>query len=149
MSRNATRETDVGVVEAEPVGHARAAVVADEREGVEAERAHQADLVGGHGALGVRRVVAPGGRPRRVAVATEVGGHDRVVLRERRRDEVPHDMGLGIAVQQQDGRAGTTYGSVDAGPVDVEVVVLEALEHTPDYHGRRPGEKVRKGVRRG
>ena len=64
----------------------RAAIVADDRESVEAERAHDLDLIHRHRAL---RVIAWWFSPLRgfaaVAVAAQVCHHDGVVLRETRR----------------------------------------------------------------
>ena len=48
------------MVEREPVRDPAAAVVADHREAVVAERAHQRDQVGGHRPLAVLRVVSSG-----------------------------------------------------------------------------------------
>ena len=53
-------------------------------------------------------------------------GHD---VDEPRCDAVPHDVGLGVAVQQQNRRAVTTHLGVDARPVDVDVMVFPSLEH--------------------
>ena len=64
-----------------------------------------------------------------VAVPAQVGEDHGVPVGELRCDPVPHDVGLRIAVQQQDRRAVTTHLGVDARPVDVDVVVFEVLEH--------------------
>ena len=57
MSSTAARAHALGVVERHPVRHARAAVVADDVEAVEAQRLHDRDAVARHRALGVRLVV--------------------------------------------------------------------------------------------
>ena len=144
----------LGVVEAQPVGDPGAAVVADDREALEAELAHEPDLVGGHRPLGVRRVVGRRGGAGRVAVPTQVGEDHRVPVGEPRRDAVPHDVGLRVAVQQQDRRAVTTHLGVDARPVDVDVMVFPVLEHgtclpPPDEkedRSRRAADADRTGV---
>ena len=64
-----------------------------------------------------------------VAVATQVGGDDSVVLSERGRDLVPHDVGLRIAVQQQQRRAVALDYQVDGNTVDRDAFGLETLKH--------------------
>jgi hypothetical protein len=91
----------VGVVERHSVGHAPTAVVADDREAVMTEGGHRLDLVDRHGPLAVRGVVVRRRGTERRAVARQVGGDDRMPLGEQRRDGVPHQMRLRIAVQQQ------------------------------------------------
>ena len=68
------------MVEAEPVAHAGAAVVAADREALEAQSPHQLDLVPGHRPLGVRLVVGVVVGLRALAVAAEVGGDDGEAL---------------------------------------------------------------------
>ena len=110
MSITARRATRSRMVEREPVRDAAAAVVADHREALVAERAHQRDQVGGHRPLAVLRVVERGRRCRRglgrVAVAAQVGDDEAEVGRQRARDAPPHRVRLRIAVQQQQRRLG-------------------------------------------
>ena len=81
---------------------AAAAVVAGHRELVEAEIAHHDHLVARHGALGVPLVPGAARGLAAVPVAAEVGEDYRVVFGEGGSDVMPHDVGLRIAVQQQD-----------------------------------------------
>jgi hypothetical protein len=114
------------VVQRQAVRDAGAAVVADQLELLEAEPAHKAHLVAGHGSLGVR---LPGGVRigfAAVAVAPQVGQDDSMVLGEGRGDIAPHEVVLRVAVQHEHGRTRPRDGAVDADAVDVHVPVLEA-----------------------
>ena len=82
------------MIERQAVRHPRAAVVADHREALEAERAHHLDLVGRHRALGVRRVIRRARGLVAVAVAAQVGRDDGELARQHRRHAVPHRVGL-------------------------------------------------------
>ena len=90
---------------------------------------HHLHLVEGHDALGVVAVV---GRPARLAavpVAPEVGGHHGEMPRQGAGRLVPDGVGLGVAVQQQQRRAGTAPHELDRLPVGLETKPFEALEH--------------------
>ena len=93
-----------GVVEREAVTHSPAAIMAGETEAGKAERFHRLHHRGGHGALGIGRVVVLRLRHRRPAVAGQVGDHEREMRSERRRHAVPHDIALRMAVQEQERR---------------------------------------------
>ena len=106
------------VVQGHAVGDARAPVVARHGEALEAEFAHHQDLVVGHRALGVGVMGGAAGRLAAVAVTAQVGEDDHVVLGQDGGDVVPHDVGLRVAVQQQDGGARfvAAYQGVDPYP---------------------------------
>ena len=61
-----------------------------------------------------------------IAVAAQVGHHDRVVLGEDGGNIAPREMVLRIAVQQQQRRARPPDGTVDRDALDVYPPVLEA-----------------------
>ena len=90
------------VVEGHPVADPGSPVVADDGELVEAELAHDLDLVCRHRALGVGLVDMAARGLAAVAVAAEVGEDDGVVFGEDGGDVMPHDVGLRVAVEQQD-----------------------------------------------
>ena len=117
MSSEASFEHPLRVVERHAVRDAGAAVVAGDEEALEAERAHDLDLVLGHGAERVVGVVAAAARLGAVAVAAQVGRDDREVLGEPRRDLVPHDVGQRVAVQQQQRRPVAAVAQVDGDPL--------------------------------
>jgi hypothetical protein len=96
----------LGAVKRHPVGHPGAPVMADDRELLEAEVAHHQRLVARHRPLGVALVRRAAGRLAAVTVAAQIGQDDRVVQGENGRDVMPHHVGLRVAVQEQDGRAG-------------------------------------------
>ncbi|MCY1301606.1 hypothetical protein D9M70_512270 [compost metagenome] len=114
-----------GVVGAEPVRHARAAVVAAQRKAREAELRHQPELVLGHGALAVALMPGIARRRRTAAVAAQVGGDHGEVVGQRWRHPVPDQVALRMAVQQQQRRAGA---ALHAGDLDLADAVPERLE---------------------
>ena len=119
----------LGVVEGHAVGDPRAPVVADHGEALEAEGGHDLDLVLGHGALGIGRVVVAARRLGAVAVAAQVGQHHGEALGQARRNLVPHDVGLGVAVEQQQRRPGARLPDVDLGARGRNAGPVEAVEH--------------------
>ena len=116
------------VIEDQPVRHPGAPVVADQLELTEAELAHEPDLVAGHGPLGVDQPGGVRGGLAGVAVAAQVGRHHRVVLGQDGRDVAPHEVILGIAVQEQQGRPRSGDGAVDRDALDVHLPVLKASQ---------------------
>ena len=65
-------------------------------------------------------------RRRGIAVAGQIGGYDAKVLDQPLRDRVPHDVGLGISMQKQEGRSAAADAHSD--PV-LGAVEPEFLEH--------------------
>ena len=105
MSSTAARSTVSRMIERHAVRDARAAVVAEHAEALEAEVPHDLDLIERHRAFRVQRCA------RRlpcdlaaVAVAAQIRDDDGVVARELARDGGPRDAALRRAVQEQDGR---------------------------------------------
>lgn len=113
----------VRMVEAEAVEDARAAVVRRHVEAPVAERTHQPGHVPRHGPLRLVGGLRHGRRHPRIAVAPQVGNHEREALLQERRDLVPHGMGFGIAVEQQQGRAPRVLPDpdMDARGADIDV----------------------------
>ncbi len=72
----------------------------DDREAMEAQRRHDLDLIRRHGAFRIFRVTFGSRRRGTVAIAPQIGRNNSKAFRQRRRDLVPHDMGLGISMQQ-------------------------------------------------
>ena len=72
---------------------------------IEAERLHQSDLIAGHGAERIVRLVGRAFRLGRVAVAAQVGADDGEIGREDRRHPRPHGEALREALQKQKRRA--------------------------------------------
>jgi hypothetical protein len=58
-------------------------------------------------------VIVSAGRLRAVSVAAQVGGDDGEALGEPRRDLVPHEVRLRVAVKEQQRRAGAAADEVD------------------------------------
>jgi hypothetical protein len=75
-----------------------AAIVADDREALVAERGHQADELAGHLALGVALTVRAAGRRLRRAVPAQIRRHNAVGGSQLRGDPIPADMRLREAV---------------------------------------------------
>src|SRR4030095_14233958 len=90
-------------------------IVTDDRKLLEAEVLHHFDLIEGHRALGVVRVVLPLGRLAAVAISAQIGYDHCTCRRELWRDQAPRDVRLRGAVQQQEGGTLTTDDPVDLG----------------------------------
>ena len=129
----------IRVVERHAKRGAPAAVVAAEKKLVEPEMAHDIDVVLRHAPVRVVAVVRQAARLAAVAVAAQIGAHDRVVFCQAWRDEVPVHVGKRIAVEQQQGRAVAADDAVDlhlrVAGLDVEFP--EALEHCQLLENRR------------
>lgn len=91
----------MGVVEEEAVEDSAAAIMSAGHEGVEVELMHQFDEVLGGGAFGVGVVLRVGWGAVAVAVAAQVWADDGEVRGQGRCDFVPHDVGLGVAVEEE------------------------------------------------
>jgi hypothetical protein len=92
------------VVQRQPVRHAPAPVVSAQGERGDAQRVHHLNEVLRQGALAVVAVVRQARRVRRIAVAAQVGQDQEEVVPEALRHAVPHRVGLGEAVQQEQRR---------------------------------------------
>ena len=96
-------------------------------------------------------------RLRAVAVAAQVGGDDREALGEPRRDLVPHDVGLRVAVQEQQRRAGAARQTaisarrsrrVAARSPRTPCAIIPRRQAVLQREGReRRGESQRRGLR--
>ena len=91
----------LGIVERHAVRHPRAAIVTAHVVFAESERRHDFGLVLSHRPERIAAVVRAAVRLRAVAVAAQIGRHDGEILRQSRRDLVPHHVGERIAVQEQ------------------------------------------------
>ena len=111
------------------MGGAAAAIVAEDMEAIEAEAAHDAELIGGHCAEGVVRAVGKASRLGRIAVAAQIRTNDGEMFGEPRRHPSPHRAALGKAMQQEHRRALAADLEGDLDAVDGEDVVMEAFEH--------------------
>src|SRR5262245_64911929 len=75
------------------------------REALEPELLHEPEELGRHLALAVALALQAAGWGHRVAIAAEVGRHHGEASRQARQDLAPAVMGLGEAVEEEDGRA--------------------------------------------
>jgi hypothetical protein len=66
-----------------------------------------------------------------IAVASKIGRDYAKMLREDRRDRMPHRVGLRIAMQQQQRRSASAATHHDFGFPDIQPVQIEALKHSP------------------
>ena len=124
----ASLEDGFRVVEAEAVGDARAAVVAADEKSFVAVVLHGFELVDGHLAEGVVDVAVAAVGLAGVSVAAQVGDDDGVVAGELGGDLVPGDVGLGMAVEQEERGAGAFFEHADGGSGGLDVLVGEAGE---------------------
>src|SRR5271169_2099298 len=102
--------------------------MAGDDEALEAERRHRLDLVEGQSALRISRIVGTRGRLRAVAIAAQVGHDHRELVGETRRQPAPHQMGLRVAVQQQERRPAAAGHQVDVGARGHDPTAVEAWE---------------------
>ena len=84
----------IGMIQRHAIGDPTTAIVTGDGELPVAEMLHHRDLVGGHGALGIRAMIGRSGRLTTVAVAAQIGRDNREILGQPRRHLVPHDMRL-------------------------------------------------------
>lgn len=63
-----------------------------------------------------------------IAVAAEIRGDNRKVLGRARRDPVPHDVGLAMAIEQQEQRPAPTLAHVDDGFAGIDPRQSELVE---------------------
>ena len=97
----------VGMVEGQTIGHPPPAIVARHGEAREAEPLHDDHHVSGLGPFGVRGVVWRRMGATALPIPPEIGADHGEVAREPRRHIAPHEVGLGKAMQQQQGRPGS------------------------------------------
>ncbi|MGY4433584.1 hypothetical protein ACVWWO_006061 [Bradyrhizobium sp. F1.13.1] len=126
------------MIERQPVRDAATAIVAGKREVHVAEALHRLDHGLGHRALAVgdvQRIALGHVGP---AIAGQIGDDQREPVGQLRRDAVPHHVGLGEAVQQQQRRSlaadageDAAEGSVDpfGGEAGIEVGEIGHLLH--------------------
>lgn len=118
------------MVERQAIGGAAAAIVARDREPLEAERRHHRHLIARHGAFGIGRVIGGlGAVEAAFAIAAQIGANHGEFSGEMRRDLVPARMRLGIAVEQQQRRAGAADFEQDFGLLDCHPPRCEAGDH--------------------
>ena len=115
----------LGVVERQAVGDPSTAVVAGHHEPLVAERAHHGEAVLGHRALGVDRVLGVAARRGAGAVAAQVGDDQGELARQLGRHLVPADVGLRVAVQQEQRRARAAGAQEDRAAGGVDAPCLE------------------------
>ena len=84
----------VGMIERQAIGDASAAVMPGDGEALEAEMAHEGDLVARHRPLRIGLVIRRRRRLGAVAIAAQIRRDHGEIPRQPRRDLVPHDVGL-------------------------------------------------------
>src|SRR5271166_5893231 len=101
-----------------------------------------------------------GGRLAAVAVATQVGNHQRELLRETRRDLMPYNVILRISMDEQHRRAAAALHQVDFRARSFDALLGESFEHRwtswiriaitvcaennqPEYPAKNPGKTPR------
>jgi hypothetical protein len=116
------RRNVVRVIDCHAMRDACATISADERKSIESEIAHHLHLIVTSRAFGIIRVIVSVRWLAAVAIAAEIGRHDRVVGGQLRCDGIPHHVRVRRAMQQQNRRPLSTDHAVDdgSGAVDVE-----------------------------
>ena len=103
-------------------------VVTDQAETAKTKMLHHGELIAGHGSLGIGRGIDLLRTPA-LPIAPQVCRHNCVVLRQHRREAMPGDMRLRIAVQEQQWRPAPTDKRHGACVFGIDIVPLEPLEH--------------------
>ena len=104
---------------------ARAAIMRDDIEAVEAQHGHHRDLIGRHRALRIIRVRGIARQFFAVAITAQVGRDDREAFRKLGHNLVPGQMRLRVAVEQQQRRSRTADRGADAHAVRIDVPPAE------------------------
>ena len=89
----------------EAVSDPRATIMTNQIELLESQQAHQLDLIASHRPEAVGSVVPASRRLRAITITAKIRCDDRVTLRQRRRDVVPHRVRLTPSMQQKHRRA--------------------------------------------
>jgi hypothetical protein len=124
------RSDSVGVIEGKAIGDPAPAVVPRHRELPEAKPLHDLHHVARHGALRIRPVGRIRRRTATSAIAPQVGAYHGAAAGQQRRDLEPHQVRLGKAVQQEEGRARTGPTGEDRRVRRSDLAALESIEHT-------------------
>ena len=109
----------VWIIEGEAVGCAGASIMANKPESFESGLFHDSKLVFSHCPEGVIHVAISTVRLGTVALTTKVRGNDGLEISQFQVNLVPHDVGLWVAVQQQQTGSRTTMNDVDSAAVTV------------------------------
>src|SRR6185369_17351030 len=125
------------MIQRQAIGDAPAAVMPRDGEALEAEMAHEGDLVPRHGPFGIWLVVRRRRRLAAAAIAAQIRRDHGEIPRQPRRDLVPHDMGLGMAMEQQQRRPGAAMTQAD-----LDLAGLDGGEGEAFEHGRVLSRKV-------
>ena len=118
----------VRAVNRQAVRDAGAAVVRHHLEAAVAHERHQFRHVPRHAAFGIRGVVGARGGLEAAAVAAQVRADDGVAPRQGRGGGVPHGVGLRVAVQQQERRAGAAVAQAQLPVLHPHLGQREAVE---------------------
>src|SRR5262249_57094456 len=100
---------------------------------------HHLDLIPCHHAFRISEVFRVARRFSAVAKPAEVRTDDRESLCQYRRDAVPANKGLRVAVQKQDGKTAPTANEVDGSFLSLDLLTSEPIKHGRMYlsHHRR------------
>ena len=125
------------MVERQPIGHTATAIMARNREAVEAKPRHDGRHVLGHCTFRIWRVIRTGGRTGAAPISAKIGADHGEVLCEQRRNVPPHQMRLGKAVQQEKRRTRAGPAYENSRFLRLHIGGLEIL----DPHGTSPSER--------
>ena len=114
---------DARVVQNHPVRGAGAAIMRNNVEARVSHMAHQGDLIARHGPEGEIAVMSDG-----ISVTTQIRRHDTIGFRKFLGDDMPHDMGLRISVQEKKRRAFAAHPRMDHCSWNVDVYLFKPCE---------------------
>ena len=118
------------MVERHAVTHSYAAVMTDDVPRFNFEIIHECHHVLGHGAFTVNSMIARGGgRLATIAVAAHIWCDDPIVIDQLRRYLVPEDVGLRIAMQQQERWTDAGLDEIDLDAIHRAPFMVKTFEH--------------------
>ncbi|MDT4965624.1 MAG: hypothetical protein QOJ64_361 [Acidobacteriota bacterium] len=119
----------IGKIKRRPMRDTRASIVSDNREVIETERPHHLNLIAGHRSLGIgvmsriaRRLVA-------VTITPQVRANDCKAFGKPRRNSMPTDVRLRIAVQQQHSGSTSAVNNVYRRLLGLDPLLREPIKH--------------------
>ena len=136
-------------IQCQPMRNPCATIMRQDLKAWETEACHQRHHIGGHCALGIRRMIRADRRLGRIAIAAQIRRDHSEITCQNGGHTMPHGMGLRIAVQQQERRPGTGTAQPDALPIGFACFQREAFKEGHDQPPRRaapgrPASKPRK-----
>ena len=119
----------LGMVESHTMTYTRASIVTNYKEFFKAQLDHHFYHVLSHSPFRIIVVVSPTFWFRAVTIPTQIGCNYGELFSQTRSNFVPHQVGLRIAMQQQQRKTISSFNKMDSSPTCVDLSLLKAIEH--------------------